>query len=36
MFGKRELLASLDFPKLLPAPDAAPERAETGRRTMKA
>lgn len=30
MFGKRELLASLDFPKLLPAPDAAPERAETG------
>ena len=25
-----DLLASLDFPKLAPAPDDAPERAETG------
>jgi cysteine desulfurase family protein (TIGR01976 family) len=30
LFGKRELLESLDFPKLLPAPDTAPERLETG------
>ena len=30
LFGKEDLLQSLDFPKLLPAPDAAPERAETG------
>jgi cysteine desulfurase family protein (TIGR01976 family) len=30
LYGRRDLLASLDFPKLLPAPDDAPERAETG------
>jgi len=30
LYGRHELLASLDFPKLLPAPDSAPERAETG------
>ncbi len=30
MFGKRELLGSVDFPKLIPAPDAAPENVETG------
>jgi len=30
LYGKKELLESLDFPKLLPAPDSAPERAETG------
>jgi cysteine desulfurase family protein (TIGR01976 family) len=30
MFGRRELLAEIDFPKLRPAPDSAPERAETG------
>jgi selenocysteine lyase/cysteine desulfurase len=30
MFCRRELLESLPFPKLLPAPDTAPERAETG------
>ncbi|MEP6955606.1 MAG: cysteine desulfurase-like protein [Chthoniobacterales bacterium] len=30
LFGKQELLAELDFPKLLPSPDTAPERAETG------
>jgi cysteine desulfurase family protein (TIGR01976 family) len=27
---RRELLESIDFPKLIPAPDSAPERAETG------
>ena len=30
LYGKRGLLESIDFPKLLPAPDYAPERAETG------
>ncbi len=30
LYGRNELLAALDFPKLIPAPDAAPERAETG------
>ncbi len=30
LYGKQDLLAALDFPKLIPAPDAAPERAETG------
>jgi cysteine desulfurase family protein (TIGR01976 family) len=30
LYGKRDLLQSLDFPKLLPASDLAPERAETG------
>jgi cysteine desulfurase family protein (TIGR01976 family) len=30
LYGKRHLLESVDFPKLMPAPDAAPERAETG------
>jgi cysteine desulfurase family protein (TIGR01976 family) len=30
LYGRHDLLASLDFPKLAPAPDAAPERAETG------
>ncbi len=30
LFGRHELLATLDFPKLAPAPDEAPERAETG------
>lgn len=30
LFGRNELLASLDFPKLLPASNAAPERVETG------
>lgn len=29
-YGKKHLLESLDFPKLIPAPDTAPERAETG------
>ena len=30
LFAKKALLQSIDFPKLLPAPDLAPERAETG------
>ncbi|MCU0634199.1 MAG: cysteine desulfurase-like protein, partial [Gemmatimonadaceae bacterium] len=30
LWGRRDLLASLDVPKLLPASDAAPERLETG------
>ena len=30
LYGRHDLLASLDFPKLIPAPDSAPERAETG------
>jgi selenocysteine lyase/cysteine desulfurase len=30
LYGKQDLLESLDFPKLIPAPDTAPERAETG------
>ena len=30
LFGKLALLESIDFPKLIPAPDAAPENAETG------
>src|SRR5437870_9017504 len=30
LWGRRDLLESLDFPKLIPAPDSAPARAETG------
>lgn len=30
LYGKKDLLHSVDFPKLIPAPEAAPERAETG------
>jgi cysteine desulfurase family protein (TIGR01976 family) len=30
LFGKQALLESLDFPKLEPAPDSAPEKVETG------
>jgi cysteine desulfurase family protein (TIGR01976 family) len=30
LYGKGDLLGALEFPKLIPAPDAAPERAETG------
>ncbi len=30
LFAKRELLEQIDFPKLVPAPDYAPENAETG------
>ena len=30
LFAKRALLEEIDFPKLVPAPDYAPENAETG------
>lgn len=30
LFGKHELLEAIEFPKLLPAPDYAPENVETG------
>jgi cysteine desulfurase family protein (TIGR01976 family) len=30
LFGKRDLLQAVDFPKLMPAPNSGPERAETG------
>jgi len=30
LYGRRELLEALDFPKLEPAPEPAPERVETG------
>ncbi|HEY9283423.1 MAG TPA: cysteine desulfurase-like protein [Pyrinomonadaceae bacterium] len=30
LYGRRDLLRSLDFPRLRPAPDYAPERAESG------
>jgi cysteine desulfurase family protein (TIGR01976 family) len=30
LYGRRDLLGSLDFPRLIPAPDYAPERAESG------
>jgi cysteine desulfurase family protein (TIGR01976 family) len=30
LYGQHDLLESLDFPKLIPAPDSAPERGETG------
>jgi cysteine desulfurase family protein (TIGR01976 family) len=30
LYGKFDLLQSLDFPKLIPAPEEAPENAETG------
>ncbi|HEY0003166.1 MAG TPA: cysteine desulfurase-like protein [Pyrinomonadaceae bacterium] len=30
LYGRQELLESIDFPRLAPAPDTAPERLETG------
>jgi cysteine desulfurase family protein (TIGR01976 family) len=30
LYGRNELLASIDFPKLRPAPENAPDRVETG------
>ena len=30
LYGRKELLETIDFPKLKPAPDAAPENVETG------
>ncbi len=36
LFGRQVLLDSLPFPKLAPAPDTAPERAETGTQNHEA
>ncbi|MHB8093791.1 MAG: cysteine desulfurase-like protein [Candidatus Aminicenantales bacterium] len=30
LYGRHDVLEAIDFPKLVPAPDQAPERAETG------
>jgi len=30
LYGKKQLLETIDFPKLIPAPDSAPENVETG------
>jgi len=30
LFGRKEILNNVDFPKLIPSPDTSPERAETG------
>jgi cysteine desulfurase family protein (TIGR01976 family) len=36
LYGRHELLDTLPFPKLAPAPDTAPERAETGTQNHEA
>ncbi len=36
LYGKRDLLASLDVPKLRPSPDTTPERIETGTQNHEA
>jgi cysteine desulfurase family protein (TIGR01976 family) len=36
LYGKRDLLQSLNVPKLLPAPDTVPERLETGTQSHEA
>jgi cysteine desulfurase family protein (TIGR01976 family) len=35
LYARNELLRELDFPKLKPAPDSAPERAETGTQSFE-
>jgi cysteine desulfurase family protein (TIGR01976 family) len=35
LFGKNDLLYSVDFPKLVPAPDLPPEKAETGTKNFE-
>ncbi len=35
LYARRELLETLNFPKLQPAPDSAPERAETGTQSFE-
>lgn len=35
LFGKLALLESINFPRLIPAPDAAPENVETGTQNME-
>jgi cysteine desulfurase family protein (TIGR01976 family) len=36
LFGRRDLLGAIDFPKLLPSPNTVPERAETGTQNHEA
>lgn len=36
LYGRKELLESIDFPKIRPAPDYAPERVETGTQNHEA
>jgi cysteine desulfurase family protein (TIGR01976 family) len=36
LYGRKELLEKIDFPKLRPAPDYAPERVETGTQNHEA
>src|SRR5207249_5503126 len=35
LYGRHDLLDSLDFPKLIPAPDSAPERARSEEHTSE-
>jgi cysteine desulfurase family protein (TIGR01976 family) len=35
LYGRKELLETIDFPKLLPSPNTAPERAETGTQSFE-
>ena len=35
LYGRKELLETLDFPKLKPAPNTAPERVETGTQSFE-
>ena len=35
LFGRGQLLETIDFPKLKPSPDSAPERAETGTQSFE-
>jgi selenocysteine lyase/cysteine desulfurase len=35
LYGRRELLESIDFPKLRPAPDNSPDRVETGTQSFE-
>jgi cysteine desulfurase family protein (TIGR01976 family) len=36
LYGRKKLLASIDFPKLRPAPDNVPDRVETGTQSHEA
>jgi cysteine desulfurase family protein (TIGR01976 family) len=36
LYGRKELLETIDFPKIRPAPDHAPERVETGTQNHEA
>lgn len=36
LFGRKEILEKVDFPKLIPSPDIAPERVETGTQNHEA